>query len=136
MFYPIKCIAMKIYNLSFLRSIPIISGLLFQLLSCNRAPEFSKASQLPDSWQNQKRDNTGTANSVFKSTDGGQSWQDISKGLFVRVGNGLYHSTANAAAPFWNKEIFPDEQSIITSICKRYGLQFICFRQRDLCHIQ
>jgi photosystem II stability/assembly factor-like uncharacterized protein len=72
---------MKIYNLSFLRSIPIISGLLFQLLSCNRAPEFSKASQLPDSWQNQKRDNTGTANSVFKSTDGGQTWQDISKRL-------------------------------------------------------
>src|SRR3982750_212528 len=68
-------------------------------------------------------------NIVFKSTDGGQTWQDISKGLpenlrkdsiggnsffandkglFLRVGNELYHSTANATAPFWTKEISPD----------------------------
>src|SRR5687767_14117147 len=73
-------------------------------------------------------------NIVFKSTDGGQTWQDISKGLpenlqrdsirgnsffandkglFVRVGNGLYHSTPNATAPFWTKAIFPDEHSSI-----------------------
>jgi photosystem II stability/assembly factor-like uncharacterized protein len=73
-------------------------------------------------------------NIVFKSTDGGQTWQDISKGLpenlrvdsirgnsffandkglFLRVGNGLYHSTPNATAPFWTKEIFPDEHSSI-----------------------
>ena len=72
---------------------------------------------------------------VFKSTDGGQTWQDISKGLpenlrkdsirgnrffandkglFLRVGNGLYHSTANATAPFWTKEAFPNEHSSIT----------------------
>ncbi len=69
-------------------------------------------------------------NIVFKSTDGGQTWQDISKGLpenlrkdgirgdsifandkglFLRVGNGLYHSTANATAPFWTKETSTDE---------------------------
>ena len=117
---------MKIYNLSFL--------LLFQLLSCNRASEFPKASQLPDSLQNQKRDKTGTVNIVFRSADGGQTWQDISKGLpenlrkdsirgnsffandkglFLRVGNGLYHSTPNATAPFWTKEIFPGEHSSI-----------------------
>ena len=70
-------------------------------------------------------------NIVFKSTDGGQTWQDISKGLpenlrkdsirgnsffandkglFLKVGNGLYHSTPNATAPFWTKAFFPDSQ--------------------------
>ena len=73
-------------------------------------------------------------NIVFKSTDGGQTWQDISKGLpenlrkdgirgdsifandkglFLRVGNGLYHSTPNATAPFWTKETSTDENSSI-----------------------
>ena len=74
-------------------------------------------------------------NTVFKSTDGGRTWQNISKGLpenlredrilgngffandkglFLRVGNELYHSTPNATAPFWTKEISPDEYSIIS----------------------
>ncbi len=74
------------------------------------------------------------ANIIFKSTDGGQTWQDISKGLpenlrkdsirgigfftndkglFLRIGNGLYHSTPNATAPFWTKAFFPDEHSSI-----------------------
>lgn len=73
-------------------------------------------------------------NIVFKSTDGGQTWQDISKGLpenllkdsirgnsffandkglFLRVENGLYHSTLNATAPFWTKETFTDEHNNI-----------------------
>lgn len=77
---------------------------------------------------------TGPVNIVFKSADGGQTWQDISKGLpenlreddlrgnsffandkglFLKVGNGLYHSTPNATAPFWTKEIVPDEHSSI-----------------------
>jgi photosystem II stability/assembly factor-like uncharacterized protein len=81
-----------------------------------------------------ERTKPGPVNIVFKSTDGGQTWQDISKGLpenlrkdgikgnsffandkglFIRVGNGLYHSTPNATAPFWTKEIFPDEHSSI-----------------------
>lgn len=68
---------------------------------------------------------SGPANIVFKSTDGGQTWQDISKGLpenlrengirgdsiiandkglFLRVGNGFYHNAPNATAPFWTKE--------------------------------
>jgi photosystem II stability/assembly factor-like uncharacterized protein len=80
------------------------------------------------------RNKSGLVNIVFKSTDGGQTWQDISKGLpenlrrdsirgnsffandkglFLRVGNGLYHSTPNATAPFWTKAIFPDEHSSI-----------------------
>ena len=75
------------------------------------------------------RNKSGLVNIVFKSTDGGQTWQDISKGLpenlredsifsndeglFLRIGNGLYHSTPNAKAPFWRKEILPDEHSSI-----------------------
>jgi len=81
-----------------------------------------------------KEKESGPVNIVFKSTDGGQTWQDISKGLpenlrengiqgnsffandkglFLRVGNGLYHSTPNATPPFWTKEISPDEHSRI-----------------------
>lgn len=125
---------MKVCNLSFLWCITIISALLFQLSSCNQAPGFPKAYRLQGSLQNQKGDKTAVAKIVFKSTDGGQTWQDISKGLpenlrkdsirgnsffandkglFLRVGNGFYHSTADAAAPFWTKEIFHDEDSSI-----------------------
>jgi photosystem II stability/assembly factor-like uncharacterized protein len=89
---------------------------------------------ITDSQQKLNKNKPGVANIVFKSTDGGQSWQDISKGLpenlredsirgnsffandkglFLRVGNGLYHSTPNATAPFWTKEIFPGEHSSI-----------------------
>jgi photosystem II stability/assembly factor-like uncharacterized protein len=78
------------------------------------------------------RNKSGLVNTVFKSTDGGQTWQDISKGLpenlrvdsirgnsffsndeglFLRVGNGLYHSTPNATGPFWTKEMITDEHS-------------------------
>ncbi len=74
---------------------------------------------------------SGPVNIVFKSADGGQTWQDISKGLpenlrkdgirgdsifandkglFLKVGSELYHSPANATTPFWTKEISPDQQ--------------------------
>jgi len=126
---------MKIYKLAFLWYIPIISGLLSQCsIACNQASKSPQSSHLPDSLQNQKKDTTGTEKIVFKSTDGGQTWQDISKGLpenlrkegirgnsifandkglFLRVGNGLYHSTANTSPPFWTKEISPAENSRI-----------------------
>ena len=89
---------------------------------------------ITDSQQKLNRNKSGTANIVFKSTDGGQTWQDISKGLpenlqkdsirgnsffandkglFLRVGNELYHSTPNATAPFWTKEVNTDEHSSI-----------------------
>ncbi|SDG15281.1 WD40/YVTN/BNR-like repeat-containing protein [Chitinophaga filiformis] len=82
------------------------------------------------------RNKSALVNIVFKSTDGGQTWQDISKGLpenlredgikgnrffandkglFLRIGNGLYHSTPNATAPFWTKEILPDGDSSMSS---------------------
>jgi len=118
---------MNNYKLAFLLLFPFLSA-------CDQALEFPQSSLLPNSQQKQKRDKAGAANIVFKSTDGGQTWQDISKGLpenlredgirgnsffandkglFLRAGNGLYHSTPNATAPFWTKEIFPDEHSSI-----------------------
>lgn len=92
-------------------------------------------SLLPDSHADPKTEKAGTAKIVFKSTDGGQTWQDISKGLpenlradsirgnnfyanekglFLRLANELYHSTPNATAPFWTKETFPNEHNCIT----------------------
>lgn len=108
-----------IYNLTFL--------FFFQFLfSCNLAPEISLAFLIPDNLKD------GTAKLVFKSTDGGQTWQNISeglpeklrkdsikgnsffandKGLFLRVGNGVYHNVPNATAPIWAREISPDEHA-------------------------
>ena len=119
---------MKIYNLGFL--------LLFQFpFTCNESLEFKASSPVPDNQQKQKSDKAGTANIVFKSTDGGQTWQDISdglpehvkddnggrnvffaddNGLYLTAGNGIYHSKPNSEAPFWKKEIFPDEHCSIT----------------------
>jgi len=117
---------MKIYKLALL-------PLLLLPFASYVALEFSASSPRTDSQQKQKNDKAGTAKKVFKSTDGGQTWQDISKGLpenlridsirgrgdsifandkglFLKVGNGLYHSTPNATAPFWTKAIFPDSQ--------------------------
>jgi len=98
---------MNIYNLAFL--------LLFQFL-------FPQSCHLPDSQQEQKRDKAAAANIIFKSTDGEQTWQDISKevpenleeagffanesGLYLRAGNEIYLSKPNSAAPFWKKDIF------------------------------
>jgi photosystem II stability/assembly factor-like uncharacterized protein len=70
-------------------------------------------------------------NVIFKSADGGQTWQYISEGLpeklqkegvwrdgffatdhglYLRAANGVYHSEPNSTAPFWTKEIFPGNQ--------------------------
>ena len=84
---------------------------------------------ITDSQQKLNKNKPGVANIVFKSTDGGQSWQDISEGLpgdklegslfvndrgfYLRTGNYIYHSKPNNKAPFWEKEIFPDDHSNI-----------------------
>ena len=108
---------MKIYLLAFL--------LFFQ---------FAFVFPITDTEQKTTEHKPAVANIVFKSTDGGQTWQDISKGLpenlredgvrgdsifvndkglFLRLGNELYHSTANATAPFWKKEFFPNRLNSI-----------------------
>jgi photosystem II stability/assembly factor-like uncharacterized protein len=69
------------------------------------------------------------ASILLKSTDDGKSWQDIGDGLpgnklegslfvndrgfFLRSGNHIYHNKPNNSAPFWEKEIFPDDNSNI-----------------------
>jgi photosystem II stability/assembly factor-like uncharacterized protein len=71
----------------------------------------------------------GVENVVFRSADGGQTWQDISEGLpdnvqkdgffanesglYLRAGKELYHTMANATIPFWTRENFPDDRSSI-----------------------
>jgi photosystem II stability/assembly factor-like uncharacterized protein len=76
------------------------------------------------------------ANIIFKSTDGGQTWQDISKGLpeklqregvwrdgliandsglYLRADDGIYHTETNSTNLFWKKEVFPGKQRNITS---------------------
>jgi photosystem II stability/assembly factor-like uncharacterized protein len=109
---------MKFYILAFL--------LLFTVLSF---------SLLPDRNPDAKIEKAGTTKIVFRSLDGGQTWQDISeglpeslpidsvlrnsffandKGLFLRDANGLYRSTPNVTAPFWTKEILSDAHSSIS----------------------
>ena len=116
-----------IYNLAFL--------LLFQFLSCNQALESSQASHPPHSMQTQKTGTAETSIIVFRSADGGQTWQDISNGLpaavkddngasrhvffaddnglYLSAGNGIYHNKPNSKTPFWKEDIFPDEHSSI-----------------------
>ncbi|MCW3091759.1 MAG: glycosyl hydrolase repeat-containing protein [Ferruginibacter sp.] len=95
----------------------------------------SSSSLLPGSHPHPKTGKAGTAKIVFRSTDGGQTWQDISEGLpepvkdkygvsrnasftddngfYLTAGNGIYHNKPNSKTTFWEKEIFPDEHSSI-----------------------
>lgn len=83
--------------------------------------------------QIQKSNEHVTNNLIFKSTDNGHSWQDISKGLpknmetdgFFVNDNGLYmlsavemyHSKSNSVGSIWEKEIFKKDLGTIT-VCK------------------
>lgn len=65
------------------------------------------------------------ANIIFRSMDGGQTWDDVSAGLpeglevgrifaeggeiFLTSESGLYHSSTAPAAPIWEKELFLNE---------------------------
>ncbi len=112
--------AMKNYSLALL--------LLMQIpFACNESPE-SRASAAVKGIISQKP-NVDQPGLIFKSSDGGQSWQDISEGLptnklngslfandlgmFLRTGNAIYHNQAGSKAPVWEKESFPDNHSII-----------------------
>ncbi|MFD0765612.1 WD40/YVTN/BNR-like repeat-containing protein [Mucilaginibacter lutimaris] len=75
--------------------------------------------------------NSSPVTIIYKSADGGQTWQDISAGLpenlrkegvrkdgffanengfYLRAGNGLYHNESNPSSPSWTKEIVPAKQ--------------------------
>ena len=112
--------------MKFFNSLAVL--LIIPFLSRNQAAEIPQSAQLTG---NQPLQNVDKAGLVFKSVDGGQSWLNISEGLpddklegslfvndqgvYLRTGNYLYHSKQNNKAPFWEKEIFPDDYSIITS---------------------
>jgi photosystem II stability/assembly factor-like uncharacterized protein len=133
---------MKIHHLAFL--------LLFYFpFSFDQALEFPQSPPLRDS--NPKRDKAVATNIIFKSADGGQTWQDISEGLpvnlledgiprdgflandngiYLRTGDGMYYSKPNSAAPFWEKEITPDNLGSIVPgktgmLAFNYGGQFL-----------
>ncbi|CAF2145278.1 unnamed protein product [Rotaria magnacalcarata] len=117
--------------------------LLFQLqLGIEHALKFSHPSPIQDSQRTQKSDKPTGANIVFKSIDGGKTWQDIGKslpkniqgandgidsyvykaedcansnGLFLRAGKSIFHHERNAATTFWKKEIFPNQMSNIAT---------------------
>jgi len=119
---------MNIYNLPFL--------LLFQfLVACNEASEFLTPAPITVSQQKLSRSKPVLANIVYKSTDRGQTWQDISEGLpenlqregvqrdgyfandsglYLRAGNGIYHSEANSTTSFWKREILPGKRRNIS----------------------
>ena len=121
---------MKIFSLTFLLL------LLFPFAS-EVAVEFPALSPIVDSPQKLNWNKPGVVNIVFKSTDGGQTWQDISRGLpenlqaedirrdgffanegglYVRTENGIYHSKPTATGSFWEKEIFPDKLGSIAPV--------------------
>ena len=121
---PKSMIAMKIQNLVFL-------FLLQFPLSPITAQDSSRAE---------------IVNTVLKSTDGGQTWQDISEGLpgnvqgegffandsgfYLCADNGMYHSKPNATAASWKKEVFPATHSSITAgkngiVAYNYNGQFL-----------
>lgn len=120
---------MKNYSLAFL--------LLFQFpFVCNETLEFATSPPITDSQQNIDRHKSKVANIVYKSTDGGQTWMDISeglpeivgyeddgvhvdgffaddRGLYLSAGNWIYHNKPNSAGSFWSKEILPDDHRSI-----------------------
>lgn len=74
----------------------------------------------------------GSKTVVLRSTDGGQTWQDISKGLperlqregvgdyftndrglYLRSGNGVYHTEASSTTHVWTTDIFHGKQNNI-----------------------
>ncbi|GAA4438965.1 hypothetical protein GCM10023091_20450 [Ravibacter arvi] len=112
---------MKIHNLAFL--------LLFLFpFSFSQPWEFPQSTPAPDN------NKAVASNIIFKSVDGGDTWQDISEGLpenltgddiprdgslandngiYLHAGNEMYYSKPNSIAPFWEKEISPANRSSI-----------------------
>jgi photosystem II stability/assembly factor-like uncharacterized protein len=124
-FFTKTILVMKIYKFVFL----LLCHFSFVSAQTVEIPQpFSGA----DNQRTHKSGKAGVASIVFTSTDGGQTWKDISEGLpenlqegnlwtdhffvddsglHLRAGNdGIYHSKPNATAPFWKKESSPHIQ--------------------------
>ncbi len=112
---------MQIHILAFLL-------LVQSLFSCQQNPEKALLSEAGIGLQSSgacqevpAKANPTASNIVFKSSDGGQTWQDVSAGLpidlpisrvhaeagelFLSGETGLYHSSISTEAPSWQKEI-------------------------------
>ncbi|SKC63675.1 WD40/YVTN/BNR-like repeat-containing protein [Ohtaekwangia koreensis] len=107
---------MKIYSLPFL--------LLFLLSFDNEVSEFPASGLSTVDQQVSGSVRPKPVKIIFRSNDGGQTWVDISEGLpenliddfaredfsatdngiYLRTGDGIYHSKPNSTTPFWNKE--------------------------------
>lgn len=113
-----------LYNLAYL--------LVFHFTLSDSPPvRLQPSSAVSDSvWMPQKVESNASG-IIFKSADGGETWQDISQGLpgienqdgiqpdgffadenglYLPAGNGIYHSEPNSVAPFWKKEFYCDKQ--------------------------
>ncbi|ADB36191.1 WD40/YVTN/BNR-like repeat-containing protein [Spirosoma linguale] len=105
---------MEIFSLVFL--------LLFQLpFACNEAFKLLAPPPFTNGQQKLNGHKSRLVTIVFKSTDGGQSWQDMSgglpeslpengffatnNGLYLHAGDGLYHSNPNSTAPFGKRSV-------------------------------
>jgi photosystem II stability/assembly factor-like uncharacterized protein len=106
---------MRIHHLAFM-------FLVLCLTACQQVEDRALASLTATSTTGTAVATTATANIVFQSTDGGQTWQDISAGLpvdtkaegfFVGEGellltatDGVYRSSSAAKSTNWEKEMF------------------------------
>ena len=126
---------MKICQLSHLWYLPIVPVLIFSTVSCDRLPGSPPASRIQAGMRDSKSGGTFTA--IFRSGDGGQNWEEVSKGLpadladdttrgnrfftndsglFLQAGNRLYYTAANAQPASWTKENFKDIDSSSTTL--------------------
>ncbi len=97
--------------------------LFFQIFfASNNAVKFSQSAANLTFPQKQLKVEPGVANIIFQSTDGGQTWQDISQGLpknlqgdgffandkelYLNAGNAMYQRKQDSKAAFWIKEMF------------------------------
>lgn len=123
---------MKIFKLSFLLSIPVILGVHFQFpFIVNESIEIQASSPVTDCEQKPNENKPGVANILFQSTDGGQTWQDISQGLpaseepvdffagesalYLKVKDTKYRSKNNLKTPVWEKEYVLDPKTALTA---------------------
>ncbi|SHG44999.1 hypothetical protein SAMN04488109_0326 [Chryseolinea serpens] len=101
------------------------------LVVFNQASELMPSDSVIRVKQNSTRMKSVTAKIVFKSVDGGRTWQDITEGLpddsgqegfmigggfatnhgfYLRAGDGLFFNKQNSAVPHWSKEILSDNR--------------------------